>query len=321
MPYTYRAGLTIDSVKYKARVAGEIEHLRQTHGRREAIVRLERALGQSGAGADDFQIQQWSSSDGQILHVNVWNVQDAAHALVYVNGLESHAGWFSGVARELAQRGIAVYALDRRGSGLNVRNTGTWRTWVDDLELVVQKVKAARPRAGVHVTSLCFGAAVATAFAMKHPHSADSLIYMSPGLHVKVDPTCCEKFRIALDMLPGLSCNIRSPIRADEMFTDSAEALRFLYEDKLRTFAPRARDFLQARRIKSYVLRHLPKVHMPSIVFLAEKDQIVDNAATRRTFMNFARPPQIVEYSGSEHIIFFGRSKERLISDIMEFVV
>jgi len=258
--------------------------------------------------------------DGQTLHVSKWKTRDAANSLVYVNGIESHAGWFSDVAGELAARRIAVYALDRRGSGLNTRTVGTYQDWIDDLALVVAEARAACPRAAVHLASLCFGAAVATAYAIQRPHAVDSLIYMSPGLHVKVDPTRLEKLRIALSTLPGLSCNIRSPIRADDMFTDSAEALWFLYRDKLRTFAPRAGDFLQARRITSYVLRRLDEVHVPSIVFLAGKDLIVDNAAVRRTFMKFASKPQIVEYADSEHIIFFGSSKQRLISDILDFI-
>jgi len=289
-------------------------------GDAESVMRLRSIMGLSNTASDAFMIEQLPAADGQILFVNRWVVRNPADVVIYVNGLESHGGWFTEVARALAQNGIAVYAMDRRGSGLNTRISGRWRDWVDDLGMVIERIRRACPRAKVHVASLCFGAAVATAFVKQRPRDAHSLIFMSPGLHVKVQPRAGEMVRIGLGHLPGLACNIPSPIRSDDMFTDSGEALWFLWRDKLRTVGPRAEDFLEAQRILRYVLHHLHEVSIPSAAFLAGKDQVVDNAPTRQALLQFSRKPYIVEYPDSEHIIFFGSTKDRLITDMLNLI-
>jgi len=320
LPDTYRAGLTVESPEYKAHVRCEMEQLRRADGKGEALARLESILYRSGSHADGFDILPWRMPDGEELYVSRWMAPDPRHVIVYVNGLESHGGWFSEVAGQLADAGTAVYALDRRGSGLNVRSVGTYRDWIADLAAVANGAKKDCPGVSLHVVSSCFGAAVATAFAIQHPCLPDSLIYFSPGLRVKVHPTMSERLRIGLSVLPGVAESIPSPVRADEMFTDTDEGLWFLHRDKLRTVAPRAEDFLQGRRIISRVRQNLHLVKVPSIVFLAGRDQVVDNAATRRTFMRFAQKPKFVEYPESEHIIFLGPAKQALVADVRRFI-
>jgi len=320
LPYTYRDRMTIDNIKYKDHVRNELHQLREKQGNPESIIRLERILAKPRCSSRVFEIRHFRTADSQIIYFNKWKSDKPEHIFVYLNGLESHAGWFSDTACDLAKKGIVVYGLDRRGSGLNSRNIGEYQDWVRDVNMVMKIAKKENPEAKLHLVSTCLGAKIATACAIQQPEEIDSLIYMSPGLRVKVKPTLIEKLKIALDVLPGLSFNIPSPMREDEMFTDSAEALYFLYNDKLRTFSPRASDFYQAGKIGSYVLRNLGKLRTRSIVLLAGKDQIVDNVRTRKAFSRFGERPEIIEYSNSEHVLFFGASKAELICDMTAFI-
>jgi alpha-beta hydrolase superfamily lysophospholipase len=55
----------------------------------------------------------------------VW--RPASHAtcvVVLVHGLQSHADWFAEPGLQLARRGVAVYAPDRRGSGASTAPRG-----------------------------------------------------------------------------------------------------------------------------------------------------------------------------------------------------
>lgn len=320
LPFTYRTDLTVDNSKYQSRVRHEIEQLRLSGGDAESVTRLQSVLGGSLPQSDGFAIEQWPLPDGQILHVNHWKSPDPLHVVIYVNGLESHSGWFSETAGQLTHSRTAVYGLDRRGSGLNTRMAGTYRDWIEDLRIVCTRVRTNWPAATLHAASLCFGAVVATALAIQHGRAVDSLIYMSPGLNVKVQPSAREKLKIGLNMMPGLACNVPSPIRSDEMFTNSVKGLWFLYHDKLRTVAPRADDFIQAHRITSFVRRRLQRVDIPSVAFLAGQDRIVDNGAVRKALAKFSRRPRIIEYPDSQHVIFFGAAKNHLIADILHFI-
>ena len=223
------------------------------------------------------------------------------------------------LSSELKKR-IAVYGLDRRGSGINTRTFGRFKDWVCDINMLIKIARKQYPCAKIHLISVCFGAKLATVCAIQQVERFDSLIYLSPGLSVKVKPTVSEKIKIGLSLFPGLSFNVQTPIRVDKMFTDSPDALYYLYNDKLRTFAPRASDFLQARKIDSYILKNSDKVKIPSLVLLAGNDQIVDNAKTKMAFQRFDQKPKIIEYLNSEHVIFFGHEKNQLTTDIVDFL-
>lgn len=328
LPYTYRNKLSAESQEYKDIIKEEIysrkklqESENGSQENLETLIRLEAICYGINFSSDNFKIDQFSSYDKQTIRFNKWQKKEAQskHILIYLNGLESHAGWFSEVANELAKRGITIYGLDRRGSGLNSRNIGKWQDWVDDVDKIVEIAKNENQEVKIYLTSLCFGAKIATAYAIQNPEKINSLIYFSPGINVKVDPTPYEKLIIGLSLL-GLPFNIPSPIRKDSMFTDSKEALDFLHRDKLRTSSPRARDVFEAKKINSYILKNLEKITTPSLVLLAEKDQVVDNEATKKTLQKFGKKPEIIQYMDSEHTIFFGSSKNKLIEDIVNFI-
>ncbi len=326
LPYTYRNKLTIDNKDYKDLVSEEIDFReelqiseKKTQNNLETIIRLKHMAWGINSSSENFEINQFTSKDGEVLSYNKWKSKNTSSAMIYLNGLESHAGWFSETANELTKKGITIYGLDRRGSGLNSRAIGRWKDWVDDTDKIIEKAKKENPDCSIHLASLCFGAKIATAYAIQNPQAINSLIYMSPGIHVKVDPTPYEKLKIGLSLL-SFPLNIPSPIRKNNMFTDSKKALEFLSRDKLRTHSPRARDVFEAKKINAHVLKNLEKVRTPSLVLLAEKDQVVDTKETRKSFSRFAKSPKFIEYMDSEHTIFFGESKKQLIEDIINFI-
>lgn len=328
LPCTYRNKLTAESQEYKNIIEEEIDLRKKSkesgkvsQENLETLIRLEAICYGINFFSDNFKIDQFSSYDKQTIRFNKWQKKEAQskHVFIYLNGLESHAGWFSDMANELIKKEISVYGLDRRGSGLNSRTLGKYQDWINDVNKIVEITKNENQEAKIHLTSLCFGAKIATAYAIQKPEKINSLIYFSPGINVKVDPTPYEKLIIGLSLL-GLPFNILSPIRRDSMFTDSKEALDFLHRDKLRTTSPRARDVFEAKKINSYILKNLEKITTPSLVLLAEKDQVVNNYETRKTLEKFGKKPEIIQYIDSEHTIFFGESKKQLIEDIIDFI-
>src|SRR3954471_1226752 len=62
-----------------------------------------------------------AAADGVPLHYRSWlgvGSQPSA-VLLILHGIASHGAWFGQTAVHLADRGVAVYAPDRRGSGLS----------------------------------------------------------------------------------------------------------------------------------------------------------------------------------------------------------
>ena len=320
LPFTYRDKLTIDSVEYKERVQIELEGLRENRGSIKTIIRLETILSEPPSSSDDFEIASFTSADGHGIYYNKWKVENSQHVFIFLNGLESHVGWFDNMADSLVACGIRTYGLDRRGSGLNSRNCGGFQDWIDDVEKLTTIARNENPVAKMHLVSICFGAKLATACAIQQPGKYDSLIYMSPGLAVKVAPTPAEKMRIAIDQLSRTYFNIRTPIKHDEMFTSRGKALYYLYNDKLRTHSPRASDFYQAMMIDKYISKNLDKQTTPSLALLAGNDQVVNNKKTRTVMNKFAQKPKIIQYPQSDHVIFFGKYKEEMTTDLLNYL-
>ena len=69
----------------------------------------------------------------------------------------------------------------------------------------------------------------------------------------------------------------------------------------------------------SNVTKNLEKVRTPSLVLLAANDKVVDNKGVVKAIDRFSRRHVIIEYP-SEHIIFFGPSKDDLVADIIDFI-
>ncbi|MGB2974575.1 MAG: alpha/beta hydrolase, partial [Phycisphaerae bacterium] len=59
----------------------------------------------------------YRSSDGTPLPMCVWRPEKPRAALVYLHGIQSHSGWYEASSRRLASAGVAVYQIERRGSG------------------------------------------------------------------------------------------------------------------------------------------------------------------------------------------------------------
>src|SRR6266566_5022028 len=93
---------------------------RRTEGRApgdDPMVRPDALAGVlGGAGAESRLIQ---ASDGVELHYLRWSSGPAPPraVVVFLHGIASHGGWFGETAGDLLERGVAVYAPDRRGSG------------------------------------------------------------------------------------------------------------------------------------------------------------------------------------------------------------
>jgi alpha-beta hydrolase superfamily lysophospholipase len=321
LPYTYRDKLTINSSEYKERVLLELERLRERHCSIETVIRLETILSQPVSSSETFEIGSFMSTDGHGIFYNKWKAQDPRHVFIFLNGLESHAGWFDEMAGDFANKGIKTYGLDRRGSGLNSRTWGKYQDWIEDINKITTIATNENPTAKMHLVSICFGAKAATACAIQNPGKYDSLIYMSPGLSTKVCPTTSQKILIAADQLPRMYFNIPTPIRDDEMFTTSGKALYFLYKDKLRTRSLRAGDFYQAMTLDAYISKNLANLTTPSLALLAGNDRIINNKKTKKQLHKFARKPKIIEYPESDHVIFFGQSKNEMTADIMNFLI
>lgn len=217
------------------------------------------------------------------VHGYAWRHPAPAASLVLVHGFQSHAQWFAGAADDLVERGFAVFALDRRGSGSSPERPGDitdYRDWVRELAAVVRLAQAEHD-VPVHVLGHCFGANVALACALTQPLVLGSIVMLTPGVYVLPGYTVGEKLRIVVHGVRGnTGVRFRMPQDA-RLFSRDPELVDWIRADALGAPNVTGRCLLQASRLLRAVRQHAGRVRVPVLVLEAARDRISDNARNR----------------------------------------
>lgn len=219
------------------------------------------------------------------VHGFAWQHPSPSAVLVLVHGLQSHAGWFTPAAEALRERGTAVYALDRRGSGTSPGVRGDidrWGEWLDEIDAVVRLARSEHPETPVHLVGHCFGANLALACSLERRPPIRSLVLLTPGLHVLPAYSPLEKVRMAACGLLDPRARFRVPQR-DELFTRDPGTLAWIQADSSGARTLTARCAVEIERMRRRVHRDLSRLRHPLLVIEAEHDRIADNERNRES--------------------------------------
>jgi alpha-beta hydrolase superfamily lysophospholipase len=241
-------------------------------------------------------------------------------AVVYLHGIESHAGWFGLAAERLRRRGYDVYALDRRGSGVNREPRGfvsghveDWRVLVGDLHAFVAPLDDRYRR--VFLAGLSWGGKLALAYGLEHPEVVDGLALITPGLVATVDPPLADKAKIVAGAALRPTARVATPIEPS-MFTTTPRYLAYIENDPLRLDSATAQFFWETRRLDRFIDANVSSNRLPLLLVLAGKDRIIDNDATRALLERGAAAGlEVVLYPDQTHSVQLD-APQRLVSDV-----
>jgi len=256
------------------------------------------------------EVREYETADGNKLGYVAYTTPGASTALVYLHGIESHAGWFAQAATLLRGRGYDVFCLDRRGSGINRENRGYVSGHVDQYQVLLDDIHAfivpLRERyRRVVLTGLSWGGKLATAHVLAYPDDADALILITPGLRALVDASLPTKFKIVLFAQLAPTSEVASPI-APEMFTTTPRYLDYIENDPLRLTHATARFYWQSSRLDRFIDANIDRLDKPLLLFLAGRDRIIDNAGVASLLQQAALQEfAIIDYLDQTHSVQF----------------
>ncbi len=243
--------------------------------------------------------------------------------VVYLHGIQSHPGWFSGSAGYLAGRGHPVLLPTRRGSGSNTVARGdaaSAEILLEDVATCCRAAMAMYDAPRVRLVGVSWGGKLAAAFCLRRWPGVEvgSLTMVAPGIVSKVDVPLSEKLAIGLALLgrpaPGAprgGAMFDVPLSDVELFTDNPPMRDYLARDPYRLHRATARFLYASRRLDS-MLRPasglgLPRgaLSLPATLLLAGRDRIVDNDATGRIIARLTAGKAHVEQLDAAHTIEF----------------
>jgi alpha-beta hydrolase superfamily lysophospholipase len=139
----------------------------------------------AGRGAESRFV---TASDGVRLHYLRWfgGRSPPRAVVIFLHGIASHGGWFGETAAELNDRGVAVYAPDRRGSGRSGGPRGHLARYgraLDDVDEVVRLVCSEHRGTPVFLAASSWAAKLAVVYAARRraPQMANKMVVNGLG--------------------------------------------------------------------------------------------------------------------------------------------
>ena len=275
----------------------------------------------------------YTTSDGTNLPLRVWSPSKKGPgtflarpaAMVYLHGIQSHSGWYGGSSRRLAEAGVAVYQVERRGSGCDADHerghVDKAETWMED---VARAAELARDETGaprVHLMGVSWGGKLALACAAHRPDLYRSLILSAPGIIPVVDVALATKVRVAKCLMTGQQRRrFPIPLGDPHLFTENPERVRYIAEDALSLRELTARFMYESRRLDAMVRAAAATVGAPTLLALAERDRVIHNEATRSLVYSMTARKRVITYPGAHHTLEFEVDPQPYFKDIVAWI-
>ncbi len=244
----------------------------------------------------------------------------ARSALVVLNGLQGHAGWFASAAGELRERGYDVYCIDRRGSGLNRENRGfvsghidAYETWFADIQAFVRPLRQRYD--DVVLVGVSWGGRLAVTYGLKHSEDLDALVLVAPWLRTRktVDLPTQVGVLLSQPFTPERAVSI--PIEP-ELYTTEPSLLDYLRHDPLRLESASVTFFYESHQLRHHIFDQMSGKQIPVQLILAGDDAIVDNDRVLTSLRQARRTSlDVVNYEHQSHAIALD-VPEKLAEDI-----
>lgn len=254
------------------------------------------------------QLVTYQAADGHNLPVRRYGVVDGARAqVIFLHGIISHGGWYTRSCNYLANAGIAVHFLDRRGSGLDPIERGDvdrWATWLSDVEVYMEQLQGKGP---LVVCGISWGGKLAPALARHRPDLIAGMGLICPGIYARQQPGVLKTAGLVATGPLGIDeKRIAIPLQEAELFTDAPQWQDYIRHDPLTLREITLRFARADRLLTKHVRTSGPWIHTPTLLMLSGRERIVDNRRTRRFFDTLAaRDKTVIDYPNAAHTLEF----------------
>ncbi|HET6575614.1 MAG TPA: alpha/beta fold hydrolase [Fimbriiglobus sp.] len=270
-------------------------------------------------------LHTFRASDGYVSYYRRWNPTGVPKArLVFLHGIRSHGGWYGRSCARFAAAGFEVYFLDRRGSGLNTVRRGDapgFRRLLDDVAEFLLHLRTERGWLPVFLAGISWGGKLAVGLQYRRTGLVDGLVLLCPGLRPKITPPLLQRMRIALARVlrPGRTFSV--PLNEPELFTGSPNWQKFIAADRFGVTVATARFLFASFALDVYLRRAARRVTVPTLLLLAGRDRIIDNAKTRAFVASFpSRDNRVIDYPEAHHTLEFEPDGHPWVGDIVKWV-
>jgi alpha-beta hydrolase superfamily lysophospholipase len=262
-------------------------------------------------------------SDGVELHCLDWSTGRAAApwaVLVFIHGIASHAAWFGETAVDLRDAGVAVYAPDRRGSGLSGGPRGhipSYERALDDVTEILKLAAAEHPDTPTFLAASSWAAKLTIVYAALRSASLSGLILLGPGLFERVNLSPAQQLGVLLGHTVMPTARVPIPL-TPELYTTTPRYVEFIRHDPLRLLTATTRFFWETRRLDRTRESASVRLHLPILVLQGDHDAMMDIRKTRTWFSELPLADKTyVSYERAGHTLDFEAHRSQYLADLL----
>lgn len=283
------------------------------------------AMSEPPVSSDASRVIDYVGADGRRLSAHRWDAGESPRArVVFLHGISSHAGWYQRGNEHLADAGVEVHFLDRRGSGIAPDNRGDidhWNTWIDDVAVYLRLLGKLTP-SPVALCGISWGGKLAIAIARRYPNLISSLGLICPGLYSPFEPGIIRRLILQTPLPRHMQrCRLAIPLRDPALFTDTPAWQAFIRDDPLTLREITWRFAREDRTLTRYVRGSAPRLHMPVLLMLAGRDRIIDNGRVRNFYDQLSSTRKtLIEYPDAAHTLEFETDPQPYFTELVRWL-
>lgn len=256
-----------------------------------------------------YKIRDIVASDGYQLKYYVWNGKGANGAVFYIPGYMSHTLWQEPQLEALSEAGYKVVGIDRRGGGINQKNSGdvpSVEQLLDDHEIIVTREGL---NSNKHIWGWCLGGVIAINFAFHTSNKINSLVLSAPSIFPQQHLVERAAKMGAHPEDENIETYLPLAIQEDD-FTKGPALRNFILKDEKRTKKITSRFYRIQKKMCQYAWLKIQgkKLDIPTKLILADKDIVVDNQWTHKIFSPLENCK--IQFMDTDHGIQFEKGQE-----------
>ncbi len=258
------------------------------------------------------------------LALHSWVPDKVEYALFYIHGLQSHAAWSAESSYYFASKGIAVYILDRHGSGLSDGIPGdipSTEMLMEDYGCALQYIKERHPSLPLTLLGQSLGGTILAGLLCwdGFQQAYDQLIFCASGLGRRHQQLSEAEY---LRRMQEKSQNAVPINLSDYDMTDRPEFLHMMRNDSrcLRYITQRAYAvLLEVENL--YWNQQGVIAHVPSAFVYPRHDPIVDTENALITFKQLTAGNGVQqEFAADKHYLWFTSQRYKLMDWLVRFI-
>ena len=270
-----------------------------------------------------------ATTDGRPLAIQHWNLQpQPKKVLIALHGLQGAAKDFRNLGKSLKKQApdTTLYALNLRGAGYDpvLTNRGDIRSlelWKRDLLELHQTMRQRHPDARIFWIGESMGSQIVLHTAAESLAKPEGLILTSPVVSLNSIPGWqVNSLRVAAFLAPKKRLSLEA--LAGGTVEDTANADHFEQSEK------------NAYNVENYTLRYLKALETltvgmnekaaqtdePTLILYGGKDFLIEDSDISKFSRAFPRRPQVALFESSDHLLFYGKERQKVISEILTWI-